>query len=99
LLAGGTLRIHPDEIADANLLAGGPDRLWRVLSASNVDTGQALPYLAAALARRPTRRLYLAYFGTAAPHASGLRYSWLPAFNMIPRRVGECPHPARRAWL
>ena len=99
LLAGGTLRIHPDEIADANLLAGGPDRLWRVLSDSNVDWGQALPSLAEELARRPTRRLYLAYFGTADPHASGLRYSWLPAFNMIPRRVEDGPDPAGREWL
>ncbi len=99
VLAAGTLRVHPDEIADANLLAGGPDGLWRVLSDSNVDWGQALPALADDLAHRPTRRLYLAYFGNADPHASGLRYVWLPALNMIPRRVEDGPDPRGREWL
>jgi hypothetical protein len=99
LLAGGTLRVHPDEIAHANALVGGPDRLWRVLSDSNVDWGQALPALAEELARRPTRALYLAYFGNADPRASGLRYVWLPALNMIPRRVEDGPDPRGREWL
>ena len=99
LLAGGTLAVHPDEITDANLLVGGPDRLWRVLSDSNVDWGQALPSLARALEGRPVRRLYLGYFGTADPHADGLRYVWVPGMNMIERRVEEGPHPDGREWL
>jgi hypothetical protein len=99
VLAGGTLAVHPDEIADANLLVGGPDRLWRVLSDSNVDWGQALPSLAREVRRQPARRLYLGYFGTADPHASGLRYVWVPGMNMIERRVEEGGDPAGREWL
>jgi hypothetical protein len=99
VLAVGTLSVHPDEIADANLLAGGPRGVWRVLSDSNVDWGQALPSVEQALAGHPVRRLYLGYFGTADPHASGLRYVWLPALNMIERRVEDGPDPQGREWL
>ena len=45
------------------------------------------------------RRLYLGYFGTADPHASGLRYVWVPGMNMIARRAEEGPDPAGREWL
>ena len=69
----GTARIHPCEIAYANELAGGPSRLHRILSDSNVDWGQALPDLAAFVRKSPVRRLWLRYFGTGVPEAYGIK--------------------------
>ena len=64
--------VHPTAIAYANELAGGPPRLWRLLTDSNVDWGQELPQLAETLRGVPVRRLWLDYFGTAWPPASGI---------------------------
>lgn len=98
-LAAGTLRVHPDEIAYANEPSGGPSRLWRKLADSNVDWGQALPALAEEVGRRPLRRLYLAYFGTADPAAHGLRYHWISSMTMIERRYEDGPDPGGREWI
>ncbi len=70
-VAAGTLRVHPHELTWSNELAGGPTRTWERLSDANVDWGQALPALAEELRRRPVRRLWLDYFGTAFPPAHG----------------------------
>jgi len=98
-LAGGTLAAHPDELAYGNLLIGGTDRTWKVLSDSNVDWGQALPTLARQMSHQPVRRLYLAYFGSADPAAEGIAYVWLPTMNMIERRVAPEGDPGGREWL
>lgn len=71
-LAVALLRVHPDAITYANEAAGGPARTWRLLADSNVDWGQSLPQLAAALRGVPVRRLWLDYFGTAWPPAHGV---------------------------
>jgi hypothetical protein len=68
----GTARVHPSEIAYANELVGGPSHLYRILSDSNVDWGQALPDLASYLRKQPVRRLWLRYFGTGVPEAYGI---------------------------
>jgi hypothetical protein len=95
----GTVRIHPDEMAFANEAAGGPRRLWRLLSDSNVDWGQALPALEREVSREPLRRLYLSYFGTADPAADGLRYRWAPSFGRAPRRFEDGPARDGREWI
>lgn len=98
-LAAGTIRVHPDEMAYANEAAGGPSRLWRILSDSNVDWGQDLPALAREVSRSPLRTLYLGYFGTADPAAYGLRYRWIPSFGMAELREDDGPDPSGREWI
>lgn len=99
-LAIGTARVHPDEIAYANEVAGGPERLWTRLADSNVDWGQDLPALVREVSRAPLRMLYLAYLGTADPAAYGLpAYVWIPSFDMIPKRSARGPDPEGREWI
>jgi hypothetical protein len=98
-LAAGTSAVHPDEMAYANEVSGGPEALWRRLTDSNVDWGQDLPALADHIGRYPLRRLYLAYFGSADPAAYGLRYTWAPAAGPAPRRYDDGPDPSGREWI
>lgn len=60
-----------------NELAGGPARGWKILSDSNVDWGQDLPRLHDWLAAHGAadKTINLVYFGTADPHAYGIRYA------------------------
>lgn len=89
--AVAAVRVAPHQLAFFSDLAGGPARGARYLSDSNIDWGQDLSTLGRWLrTREAPRRLYLSYFGTADPHAHGIRH--FPAPN-------SCPHPApwRRA--
>lgn len=84
-------RIAPHDLAFFSDLVGGPSRGKRYLADSNLDWGQDVSTLGRWLAaREPPRRLYLAYFGSADPHAWGVSYFPAPS---------SCPHPApwRRA--
>lgn len=65
---------HPHYLTYFNALAGGPRGGYRVLGDSNLDWGQGLPQLAAAVAARGNPPVFLAYFGTDDPHLYGLRY-------------------------
>jgi hypothetical protein len=93
------LRVHPDAITYSNELAGGPSRTWERLTDSNVDWGQSLPSLRAALKDEPVRTLWLEYFGTAWPPAHGVeRYRRIrdPRFRAgqilpEPRKDGLAP--------
>lgn len=98
-LAVATLTVHPDELAYANEPSGGPSNLWRLLADSSVDWGQDLPALAREVGKQPLRKLYLGYFGTADPHASGLVYHWIPSMPMIEKRYEDGPDPAGREWI
>ena len=64
-LVGGAelLRIHPHELSYFNLLGGGPEKGWRILSDSNVDWGLDLKRLARELHRRRVRSPTIVYFG------------------------------------
>ncbi len=94
-----TVAIHPDELAYANEPSGGPSKLWRRLTDSNVDWGQDLPALAREVGKQPLRKLYLGYFGTADPRAQGLRYHWIPSMPMIEKRRDDGPDPEGREWI
>lgn len=98
-LCVGTIRAHPDELAYANELSGGPATLWRKLADSSVDWGQDLPALAREIGKAPLRRLYLGYFGTADPAAYGLRYHTIPSMRMIERRFEDGGDPDGREWI
>jgi hypothetical protein len=70
-----TLAVFPHYLAYFNLLAGGPDGGWRVLTNSNNDWGQDLKFLARELEARGVDSVRLAYFGHAEPAAYGIDYT------------------------
>ncbi len=73
--AVGTILIRPNYLAYFNELIGGPSNGYRYLTDSNVDWGQSLSLLSSALTPDEKEKgIYLSYFGTADPHAYGLRY-------------------------
>lgn len=98
-LVGGTLLAHPLEMGYSNELARGPRGTWRVLADSNVDWGQDLPRLVAALRRQPLRRVYLGLAAAADPAAYGLPYCRIPSFGFVPPRYDEGPDPSGREWI
>lgn len=86
------VRIAPHNLAFFSDLVGGPSRGQRYLADSNLDWGQDIRTLGAWLASRERpRRLYLSYFGTAAPRAYGVSY-W-PAPNSCPHQAPWTPDP------
>jgi hypothetical protein len=67
--------LAPNFLPYFNVAAGGPGQGHRYLTDSNNDWGQGLKQLAAALTPEDRKDgIYLCYFGTADPHAYGLRY-------------------------
>jgi hypothetical protein len=83
----------PHYISYFNVLAGGPQNRWQLLSDSNVDWGQDLPALAV-WQRQTGQPLNLSYFGTAHPSAYGLDFTPLPTWAAAP----EQGDPARQAY-
>lgn len=82
------LIVWPNYLAYFNVLAGGPQRNWRILSDSNIDWGQDLPALAKWQASQTgDRPLYLSYFGTAHPSAYGLDFIPLPTWSPTPEQA------------
>jgi hypothetical protein len=73
--AVSTARVRPDYLSYFNELIGGPANGYRYFTDSNVDWGQSLAQLPAALTTaEKADGIYLSYFGTADPHAYGLLY-------------------------
>jgi 4-amino-4-deoxy-L-arabinose transferase-like glycosyltransferase len=70
-----TLSAYPHYLGFANLLAGGSQNGWRVLSNSNNDWGQDLPALRRELERQGETSVRLAYFGHVEPSSYGLDYT------------------------
>jgi hypothetical protein len=67
--------IRPHFLAFFNEAAGGPSQGYRYFTDSNVDWGQGLSFLPAALDEQTKKSgIYLCYFGVADPHAYGIRY-------------------------
>ncbi len=72
--------LHPDYLTFFNALAGGPARGGEWLIDSNLDWGQDLYRVPAAVnALAPEAPLYLLYFGHADPALYGLSYHLVPA--------------------
>ena len=83
-----SLRVHPGYLGYFNLAAGGPEAGHRYLLDSNLDWGQDLYRLPAALeALDPQREapLALLYFGHVEPELYGLEF--------------QLPEPTRRGWV
>lgn len=94
LWAGASVaRARPHLLSYFNEAAGGPagGREW--LLDSNLDWGQDLPGLAAALKARGNPPVYLAYFGVADPSYYGIRYVQALANWNVPR-PGDDVDPA-----
>jgi 4-amino-4-deoxy-L-arabinose transferase-like glycosyltransferase len=78
--AGNAAAIHPDYLTFFNAIAGGPSRGSEWLLDSNLDWGQDLYRVPAAVAAiDPEAPLYLLYFGHVDPALYGLRYELPPA--------------------
>ncbi|MCP4421548.1 MAG: phospholipid carrier-dependent glycosyltransferase [Chloroflexi bacterium] len=75
--------IWPDYIPFFNLLAGGTDKEWQLLSDSNIDWGQDLPALAA-WQQETGKPVNLSYFGTAHPSAYGIEFEPMPMWSPAP---------------
>jgi 4-amino-4-deoxy-L-arabinose transferase-like glycosyltransferase len=69
----------PDYLAYFTPAVGGSAQGYRYLVDSNLDWGQGLPALRAALERVGARRVALSYFGTADPRAYGIDAAPWPA--------------------
>jgi hypothetical protein len=78
-----TLLALPHYISFFNA-ASRPFRLW-LLSDSNFDWGQDLPYVTAWQQRNPKVKLYLGTFGTVDPAFCGIRYANLPGGYFLNR--------------
>ena len=72
--------IHPDSLTFFNAIAGGPDHGGEWLLDSNLDWGQDLYRVPAAVASiDPDATPFLLYFGHVDPALYGLRYQLLPS--------------------
>ncbi|WP_420631971.1 phospholipid carrier-dependent glycosyltransferase [Candidatus Leptofilum sp.] len=85
--------IWPDYIPFFNLLAGGDDQSWQLLSDSNIDWGQDLPALAA-WQQETGRAVNLSYFGTAHASAYGIDFVPMPMWPPAP----EAAPPGRQLY-
>lgn len=71
----GAMRVRPHFLTFFNEASGGPSRVWRYFTDSNVDWGQGLSYVPAALSEQDREKgVFLSYFGVADPRAYGLKY-------------------------
>ena len=79
LVAAAPFTAYPHVLSYVNELGGGPSNGWRLLADSNVDWGQDLAELKAALDRRGiVEPVNLCYFGTADPRYHGIAHVNLP---------------------
>ncbi|VAW42871.1 hypothetical protein MNBD_CHLOROFLEXI01-998, partial [hydrothermal vent metagenome] len=78
--------IWPNYIPFFNLLAGGQEKEWRLLSDSNIDWGQDLPALAA-WQKESGRRINLSYFGTSHPSDYSIEFEPMPMWSPAPEQA------------
>lgn len=78
----GTAAIWPHHLAYFNESIGGPSNGHRYLVDSNLDWGQDLKGLKAFMDSKGIERIYLSYFGLDAPSRYGIRYDWLPSYEL-----------------
>ncbi len=74
--------IWPDYLAYFNEFAGGAANGYHYLVDSNLDWGQDLKGLKRFMDSRGIDRIYLSYFGTDSPERYGIRYDWLPSYEL-----------------
>jgi hypothetical protein len=77
------LRHQPDHLAYFNELAGGPIGGREHLLDSNLDWGQDLYQVPAAMRSHKLQRIGLAYFGTVAPQLLGIEFDVPPSWEPV----------------
>jgi hypothetical protein len=77
-----SLTIWPDYLAYFNEFVGGATNGYHYLVDSNLDWGQDLKGLKRFMDGRGIDRIYLSYFGTDSPARYGIRYDWLPSYEL-----------------
>jgi hypothetical protein len=89
----GIVQARPTYLAYFNEAIGGPAHGYEWVTDSNVDWGQELKNLPAALTEDEKRSgIYLCYFGVADPHHYGIRY-WDVLSDRIIRRADNSADP------
>ncbi len=73
-----SVRTYPNYFAYSNEIWGGPSKTYRVLTDSNVDSGQGLRAALDYLKRHGTTDCWMAYFGSADPGYYHLPCKFLP---------------------
>jgi hypothetical protein len=81
VLIATTLWIHPHYLSYFNLLTGGPQNGYRVLTDSNVDWGQDLLRLRDWMSANSIDHVNLGWFGTADPAYYGIANTPLPGLG------------------
>jgi 4-amino-4-deoxy-L-arabinose transferase-like glycosyltransferase len=79
---GAAAMSWPHYLAYFNELGGGSANGYRHLVDSNLDWGQELKDLKAYMDSRGIDRVYLSYFGSDSPERYGIKYDWLPSFEL-----------------
>ena len=84
---------YPDYFSDFNSLVPDKIQSFRYLAEANLDIGQGLKELGGFVKSFGSPPIYLSYFGTANPHAYGIRYVPVAFFTDVPRK-GDDIDPA-----
>jgi hypothetical protein len=80
--------VSPHYLSYFNELIGGPDNGHRYLVDSNLDWGQDLKGLKQYMDEQGIDRIWLSYFGQASPEYYGIRYDYLPSYDIFdPKNV------------
>jgi hypothetical protein len=93
LHAVSSARAYPDYTAYSNEAGGGPERVYRFLSDSNVDWGQGLIAAKNYLDHEQIQDCWLAYFGSADPSHYGIpcKLLWNPFLTWWGKPVDIVP--------
>jgi len=86
----GAFYSFPNFISYFNELTGGPSNGYHYAVDCNLDWGQGLKALARYLHEKNVRTIYFSYFGSADPHAYGIRYVPVASVSIIPL-AGDSP--------
>jgi hypothetical protein len=78
-----SILVFPHYLAYFNELVGGPDNGHRYLVDSNLDWGQDLKGLKRYMDEQGIDRIWLSYFGQARPDYYGIRYNYLPSYDIF----------------
>jgi 4-amino-4-deoxy-L-arabinose transferase-like glycosyltransferase len=80
--AGAAAMSWPHYLAYFNEFGGGSANGYRYLVDSNLDWGQELKDLKAYMDSHGIDRVHLSYFGSDSPERYGIKYDWLPSYEL-----------------
>lgn len=86
---GAAVMSWPHYLAYFNEFGGGSANGYRYLVDSNLDWGQELKGLKAYMDGHGIDRVYLSYFGSDSPERYGIKYEWLPSYELTNPRASQ----------